>query len=34
VYKAFNYKTVSLPTLLLLASWAELNLMKYIIQQD
>lgn len=34
VFKAFNYQAVSLPTLLLLASWADLNLCKYIIVQD
>ena len=32
--RAFTYASVSLPTLLLLASWADLNLMKYIVYQD
>jgi hypothetical protein len=32
VYHFFNYQSVSLPTMLRIACWAELNLMKYLIR--
>lgn len=34
LYKLFNYKVVSLPTLVVLANYASLNLIDFVIWQD